>query len=391
MTTGDQSRENVFSPTAGILSPKKLIRIGCWNVRTLFQTGKLAQAVREMNDFNLALLGVTEARWTNTGKQTLNTGEVIIWSGRTDNLHQEGVALIISKKYTNTLLQWKPVNERLLYVRLNSTYAKLSVVVAYAPTNDADGEDKDKFYSALQGVLEDIPRHDVMVLMGDFNARVGNINRKREKHMGKHGMGSMTDNGERLIDICEEYDLAIGGTLFEHKNIHKLTWTSPDGKTESQIDHIMVNNKWKRSLLDVRVMRSADIGSDHKLVVAKISIKLRKTKIGSHRERRFDVDTLKDPKVKKDFSIALKNRFSILEDEEIMTIDGFNEAMTHAAKETIGAGDLENDRRKHGEEPSTKKYGAMVSLSTRHQRWQRTGPDGRPSFCLKSHAGSEED
>ena len=80
---------------------------------------------------NLSLLGVTEARWTKTGKQRLNTGEVIIWSGRQDDKHQEGVALIISKNHANTLLQWKPINERLLYVRLNSKFAKLSILVAY--------------------------------------------------------------------------------------------------------------------------------------------------------------------------------------------------------------------------------------------------------------------
>ncbi|CAH1238986.1 Hypp5678 [Branchiostoma lanceolatum] len=82
--------------------------------------------------------------------------------------------------------------------------------------------------------------------------RVGSDNTNREKHMGRHGLGSITDNGERLIDTCEEFDLAIGGTLFEHKNIHKLTWIPPDGKTESQIDHGMINNKWKRSLQDTK-------------------------------------------------------------------------------------------------------------------------------------------
>ena len=97
MTAGDQSRKDVSSPTADILMPKQHIRVGCWNVRILFQAGKLAQTVREMNTYNLCLLGVTEARWTKTGKQRLNTGEVIIWSGRQDDIHQEGVALIISK------------------------------------------------------------------------------------------------------------------------------------------------------------------------------------------------------------------------------------------------------------------------------------------------------
>ena len=46
--------------------------------------------------------------------------------------------------------------------------------------------------------------------------------------IGKDGLGDMTNNGERLTNICEENDLVIGGTVFAHNDIYKLTWTSPD-------------------------------------------------------------------------------------------------------------------------------------------------------------------
>ena len=336
MKDGDQSREDVSSPIANLLTPKHHVRVGCWNVRTLFQAGKLAQAVNEMNRYNLGLLAVTEARWTQTGKQKLNTGEVIIWSGRQDNNHEEGVALIISKKHANAVLQWRPISERLLYVRMNSKYAKLSILIAYAPINAASEEDKDQFYSTVQAAMKDIPAHDVLLLLGDFNARVGSNNTDRERVMGKHGVGECTDNGERLIDLCEENNLVIGGTLFQHKTIHKLTWTSPDRRTQSQIDHVIINGKWRHSLQDVRVMRHADVGSDHNLIVAKLTLKLRKAKIGDKRSQRFDVAKLRDPAVQQNFSVALKNRFAIFQDDAALTIASFNQAMKEAAEETIG-------------------------------------------------------
>ncbi|KAL3842166.1 hypothetical protein ACJMK2_020209 [Sinanodonta woodiana] len=146
----------------------------------------------------------------------------------------------------------------------------------------------------------------------------------------------MTDNWERLINFCQENYLVIGGTLFEHKDIHKLTWTSPDGRTQSQIDHIIINGRWKHSLQDVRVMRNADIGSDHFLLVAKVTLKLRKVRIGVSRSKRFDVDKLKNSKVKEEFSVALWNRFSALEDETALTIDNFNKAMKEAEEEVLG-------------------------------------------------------
>ena len=217
-------------------------------------------------------------------------------SGREDNQHRHGVALIIQKEKGNTLLEWKPITERFLYARFKSRFIKLSVVTCYAPTEEAKKEEKDNFYDSLQSILEDIPKHDVLVVLGDFNARVGNDNTNRERIMGKHGTGTMTDNGSRLCDICVENDLVIGGTFFQHKTIHKLTWRSPDGRTESQIDHILVNGKWRRSLQDVKTRRLADVGSDHNLLIGKLALKLRKAKTGEKKKERFDTTKLQNQK-----------------------------------------------------------------------------------------------
>ena len=61
--------------------------------------------------------------------------------------------------------------------------------------------------------------------------------------MGKHGCGTVNDNGERLVDICE-MNCVIGGTIFPLKEIHKKTWITPSGKDNNQIDHIIINGKW---------------------------------------------------------------------------------------------------------------------------------------------------
>ena len=98
-----------------------------------FQSGRLAQAIHEMNNYNIAIMGIAEARWTGAGKQRLNSGEIIIWSGKQDNRHQEGVVLIIASKYANNLLKIKPISKRLFYLRLNARHIKHSIIVAYAP------------------------------------------------------------------------------------------------------------------------------------------------------------------------------------------------------------------------------------------------------------------
>ena len=62
--------------------------------------------------------------------------------------------------------------------------------------------------------------------------------------------------------------------MFPHQNIHKYTWTSPDGKTHYQIDHILTDRRWHPSILDVRSVRGADCDSDNYLVVANFKERL---------------------------------------------------------------------------------------------------------------------
>ena len=75
----------------------------------------------------------------------------------------------------------------------------LTLIQTYAPTNNAMDEKKDEFYHQLQDTISSCNRHDMIVVMGDLNAKLGNNNSNREEVMGKFGVGVMNDNGERLL------------------------------------------------------------------------------------------------------------------------------------------------------------------------------------------------
>jgi len=162
--------------------------------------------------------------------------------------------------------------------------------------------------------------------------------------MGKHGSGSINDNGERLVDFCSNNNCIIWGTIFPHKNIHKLTWKSPDGRTINQFDHIIINKKWRRSLLDVEVCRGADVSSDHYMLLAKLKLKV--MAVDSNKQHRgvYDINRLKSQEVRRNFSNELKNRFAALATLEVETDQDpvecswhrFKESYADAAKKTVG-------------------------------------------------------
>ena len=87
------------------------------------------------------------------------------------------------------------------------------------------------------------------IVMGDLNAKVEVIiNTNHDRAIGKEGCGRINDIGERLFETCMVYNMVIRGTLFPHREIHKLTWCSPNGNDKSQIDYLMTNGTWRRLL-----------------------------------------------------------------------------------------------------------------------------------------------
>ena len=93
---------------------------------------------------------------------------------RDDDIHQHGVAIMLSREAARALINWTPIDERIIRARFHSRHVKLTLIHAYAPTNDADEESKDHFYEKLQVIVEKTQKHDILVITGDLNAKVGN-------------------------------------------------------------------------------------------------------------------------------------------------------------------------------------------------------------------------
>ncbi|KAL5259045.1 hypothetical protein ACHWQZ_G009498 [Mnemiopsis leidyi] len=331
----------VFNKSNPVIHTKRVLRFGTWNVLALVSSStQLHQLSQNIDQYRLDLLGITETHMPGSGTTLLDDGSLLIHSCRLDGIKRQGVGLGLSKRIRNSLISFTPTSERVLTARLHSKHLNISVVVAYASTDGGDESEKDKIYRTLADTFDELPRHDLKLLLGDFNAKVSSERYGSEAVIGGESLhSSSNDNGTRLVDFCATNQLVIGGTIFQHKDIHKGTWRSPNGLTVNQIDHICIGKRFRQSLLGVKVCRGADIGSDHYLVLGLLKIRLQSVaKVNAKRNDVPAIERLRDGTKVIEYNIALYNRFASLDSE--VDLEGmwkaFSQTVSNVSLEVLG-------------------------------------------------------
>ena len=143
------------------------------------QTGKFNKVVREMREYKLDILGLSEVRWENFGTVTTKDGfTTLLYSGVPHgSIHQNGVGLLIKKEIHRSLMSWYPVIERLRVVRFQGQVRNVTIIQCYAPTEPSEVEKKIQFYIDLRQILEKTHRSDIIIIKRDLNVKVGTDNR----------------------------------------------------------------------------------------------------------------------------------------------------------------------------------------------------------------------
>jgi hypothetical protein len=88
------------------------------------------------------------------------------------------------------------------------------------------------------------------IIFGDFNAKVGGENFFKPTIGNESPHQDSNDNGVNIVNVATSKNL-VKSTVFPHRNIQKYTWTSPDGNTYNQIDHVLIHRRWHLNVLDV--------------------------------------------------------------------------------------------------------------------------------------------
>ena len=277
---------------------KRNKRFGTWNVRSMFQAGKVQNTIKEMKRLHMDILGISEMRWTQSGKFSIEDYTVYC-SGDSSQNHRCGVAFIVSKEVNRAVINFVPLSSRIALLQFKGNPVNYNFIQVYAPTADSDEEEVEAFYEDLQNLLLKVKSREMAIVMGDLNAKIGRG--MVESIVGKFGLGDRNDRGDRLVQFCQDNSLAVMNTLFKLPKRRLYTWKSPADQlghvVRNQIDYILVRKRFKNALKSVKTMPGADVGSDHNLLLAEIRLDL-KRQIPRSLRRSYDVNLLKDPVLK---------------------------------------------------------------------------------------------
>jgi hypothetical protein len=152
------------------------------------------------------------------------------------------------------------VSDRMSYITLKGCWCDIIVLNVHAPTEDKDDDIKDSFYEELEEVFDQFPRYHMKIFLGDFNAKVGSedIFNPIIGNESLHEANNNNNNGVRVKNFATSKNLIVKSTTFPHHDIHKQTWTSPDGVTRNQLDHVLIDKRRHSNMLDVQYFRASD-------------------------------------------------------------------------------------------------------------------------------------
>ena len=208
------------------------------------------------------------------------------------------------------------------------------------PTTDYDDDGNEDFFDELQEVIDQAPKKHILVVQGDWNAKIGEDASKNWKETcGQYCNPEINERGLRLLEFASYNNLKVANTYGLHKPSGRWAWHSPAGTTT-----IRSTTSWSKlrfqssvNIAKTRSFPGADIGSDHGLVMMTFRLHLQRMKNQDNTRIRFSLKTPKDPNIAQIFRVTIGGKFAPLlalenQDTEIdALINSFNTALTETA------------------------------------------------------------
>ncbi|KAK3505951.1 hypothetical protein QTP70_019265, partial [Hemibagrus guttatus] len=158
----------------------------------------------------------------------------------------------------------------------NNPNYKLKTLSGYAPQVGCELEEKERFWSELDEVMESIPTGERVVIGADFNGHVGEGNTGDEEVMGKFGVKERNLEGQMVVDFAKRMDMGVVNTYFQKREEHRVTYKS--GGRRTQVDYILCRRGNLKEISDCKVVVGESVARQHRMVVCRMTLMVCKKK-----------------------------------------------------------------------------------------------------------------
>ncbi|KAJ3608527.1 hypothetical protein NHX12_025574 [Muraenolepis orangiensis] len=227
-----------------------------YNANTVREEARLEELANCVEERGVEILGVQEHRRVHTDQPILYHkvgGCSFITSSAWRNDAQAatgGVGLMVSPRARRALRRVQQHTNRILVADFEGNPVT-TVMSVYSPTNAAPIEDVEKFYDELRTAIHHVPAHNFLVILGDFNARLGPEDAPFTYH------NNTNRNGEYLSALLTEHELLAANTLFRKRMGKRWTFQDRASGMLRQLDYIL--EKAKGALIRARFTSMRDI------------------------------------------------------------------------------------------------------------------------------------
>ncbi|KAK3571302.1 hypothetical protein QTP86_005934 [Hemibagrus guttatus] len=189
---------------------------------------------------------------------------------------RNGVGVVLKEEFVRNVLEVKRVSDRVMSLKLETEGVMLNVVSGYAPQVGCELEEKERFWSELDGVIESILMGQRVVIGADFNGQVGEGNRGDEEVMGKFGVKERNLEGQIVVDFAKRMDMAVVNIYFQKREEHRVTYKS--GGRSTQVDYILCRRGNLKEIRDCNVVVGESVARQHRMVVCRMTLMVCKKK-----------------------------------------------------------------------------------------------------------------
>jgi len=328
--------------------------------------------------YNIDIACLQETKIDTQSEETLLSGHKLILMQQKNTLHH-GLGFVVGPRLLNHVTSYGHISDRIATMDLslpskNGSSTKCRIVNVYGPTSERARENPslvDSLYDELSSAIN-VPARWLLFVCGDFNAKLGKLTSIDKEtglstFLGSYGMGERNSNGEALLNFISAHGLFATNTAFKHPCRHRTTWTGhiADPKADSkatipiynQIDFILCKLNSKPLLRDSRSYGGADVNSDHKPVVTRLSmdkIHLIHKRTNQKGATRYNLARLtSDPTTQEQYQEDVRKNLAECDHQSnpAKALDTVLDCMNKAATNKVGVMKNQNKHRHHTQDP----------------------------------------